>query len=209
MLSLIYANLLNKFSTKSHQCGLQTETASNDETEPDVNRHDTKCTTLHRMQMNDQVQRSLTSRPTGSVCTISSRPGVVTSSHFSWCALGTVSVTRTTYIPWWRSPVYNASCYSAVILTLHPLECDIGLFHWLGNIIIIYMQLWIKFGSWTHILVTRIAYKSYSLDCMSCQPSSPSKALCNKTELIITKKNNSQDAEQKISCKPKGFDHQR
>jgi len=30
MLSLIYANKLKKFSTKSHQCGLQTETASID-----------------------------------------------------------------------------------------------------------------------------------------------------------------------------------
>jgi hypothetical protein len=75
---------------------------------------DTTLSTGDKMQMSIQVQCFLTSRPTGSACTISSRPGVVTSSHFSWCALGTVSGTRMTYTPWWRSPV----CVQCIIMRI-------------------------------------------------------------------------------------------
>jgi len=75
---------------------------------------DITFSTGDNMQTSTQIQCFLTSRPTGSVCTISSRPGVVTSSRFSWCVLGTVSGTRMTCTPWWRSPV----CVQCIIVRI-------------------------------------------------------------------------------------------
>lgn len=75
---------------------------------------DITFSTGDNMQTSTQIQCFLTSRLTGSVCTISSRPGVVTSSRFSWCVLGTVSGTRMTCTPWWRSPV----CVQCIIVRI-------------------------------------------------------------------------------------------
>lgn len=94
MLSLIYANQLINLALKVTNvvCKLKHLHQLNKIT-------DIKFSTFHSMQRGNQVQCLLTSRLTRSACTTSSTPGAVTSSHFSWCALGTVSGTRMTYTP--------------------------------------------------------------------------------------------------------------